>query len=108
MIFTASPARHITNAPDSVTVYTDYQAVKGKYVVVAMPPHLSGRITYNPPLPARRAQLTQRFPMGTTVKCIGLFNTPVSPAGVLAGVLAVHTVMHAHAGVQMLPNQLLA
>ena len=76
-IYTASPVRHISQAPTHAIVYTDYHAIKGKYVVVAMPPHLSGRITYNPPLPARRAQLTQRFPMGTTVKCIGLFKSPV-------------------------------
>ncbi len=64
-----------------MAVYTDKHAVLGKYAVVAMPPHLSGRITYDPPLPARRAQLTQRFPMGTTVKCLGFFKTPVRRAG---------------------------
>lgn len=33
-----------------------------------MPPHLAGAITYQPPLPRRRNQLTDRTPMGTTVK----------------------------------------
>ncbi len=78
IILTANPVRHIAQDGYGLAVYTDYAQVVGKYAVVAMPPHLSGRITYDPPLPPRRAQLTQRFPMGTTVKCIGLFKTPVS------------------------------
>ena len=39
-----------------------------KYVVVAMPPHLTGQIIYTPDLPRARNQLTDRTPMGTTVK----------------------------------------
>ncbi|KAI7842911.1 hypothetical protein COHA_003422 [Chlorella ohadii] len=88
VILTASPARHIAQDAQAVAVYTDKHAVLGKYAVVAMPPHLSGRITYDPPLPARRAQLTQRFPMGTTVKCLGFFKTPFwreKNGGALAG-----------------------
>ncbi len=78
VILTGQPVRHIAQDGYGVAVYTDQSVVTAKYSVVAMPPHLSGRITYDPPLPPRRAQLTQRFPMGTTVKCIGLFKTPVS------------------------------
>lgn len=40
-----------------------------------MPPHLSGRIVYHPPLPRMRNQLVDRAPMGTTVKVPG-FGVP--------------------------------
>ncbi|PRW20792.1 amine oxidase [Chlorella sorokiniana] len=76
VILTSNPVRHIAQDANVVAVYTDTHVLTGKFVTVAMPPHLSGRITYDPPLPSRRAQLTQRFPMGTTVKCIALFNNP--------------------------------
>lgn len=69
LIYTSSPARHIDQKDGSVDVYSDDRVVTGKYVVVATPPHLSGRITYTPPLPARRAQLTQRMPMVRTWEC---------------------------------------
>lgn len=63
LIYTSSPVRHIDQKDGGVDVYSDTLVATGKYVVVATPPHLSGRITYTPPLPARRAQLTQRMPM---------------------------------------------
>ena len=44
--------------------------VRARRVVVAIPPALAGRIDYDPLLPARRDQLTQRFPMGSTVKLL--------------------------------------
>lgn len=69
LIYTSSPVRHIDQKDGSVDVYSDSQVVTGKYVVVATPPHLSGRITYTPPLPARRAQLTQRMPMVRLLEC---------------------------------------
>ena len=33
-----------------------------------MPPHLTGRLTYDPPLPRKRAQLVQRAPMASIIK----------------------------------------
>lgn len=84
-IFTSSPARHIDQKSDSVDVYSDQRVVTGKYVVVATPPHLSGRITYTPPLPGRRAQLTQRMPMGTTVKCLAFYDSPFWRKGAQGG-----------------------
>lgn len=85
LIYTSSPARHIDQKDGSVDVYSDDRVVTGKYVVVATPPHLSGRITYTPPLPARRAQLTQRMPMGTTVKCLAFYDSPFWRKGAEGG-----------------------
>ena len=44
--------------------------------MVAIPPWLTSRITYSPALPGRRLQLTQRTPMGSTVKCIAFYEKP--------------------------------
>ena len=44
-------------------------------VIVAIPPTLAGAITYDPVMPANRAQLTQRAPMGSTIKCHAVYDT---------------------------------
>jgi monoamine oxidase len=43
---------------------------------VAVPPPLAGRINYQPLLPPRRDQLTQRMPMGTLIKAEVFYPTP--------------------------------
>ena len=45
-----------------------------KYAIVAMPPHLAGRIHYSPPMPALRDLLTQHMHMGTLVKCVAIYD----------------------------------
>ena len=47
-----------------MAVTTDRGEVLGAYAVVAVPPTLAGRISYDPLLPAARDQLTQRMPDG--------------------------------------------
>jgi monoamine oxidase len=44
--------------------------------VVALPPTLAGRLTYDPPLRARRDQLVQRMPQGSVIKFHVLYDTP--------------------------------
>ncbi|KAI7839402.1 hypothetical protein COHA_006803 [Chlorella ohadii] len=69
-----APVAYITQTAEGVEIETDDPAgttdtrYNAKYVIVAMPPHLAGRIQYSPPLPPMRNQLTERVPMGTTVK----------------------------------------
>jgi len=46
------------------------------HVVVALSPALAGRITYDPPLPAARDQLTQRTPNGSVIKCMAVYERP--------------------------------
>jgi len=67
-------ARRIEHSGDGVSVFTDSGAWHGRYAVVAVPPLLAGRIVYDPALPAPRDALTQRFPMGATIKCIALYE----------------------------------
>jgi len=48
----------------------------GKAVIVALPPTLTSRIGYDPPLPAHRDQLTQRMPQGSVIKCMAIYDEP--------------------------------
>ncbi|MGB3674439.1 MAG: FAD-dependent oxidoreductase, partial [Candidatus Nanopelagicales bacterium] len=54
---------------DSVKVICRNGVVaRGRQVIVALAPTLAGRITYDPPLPGVRDQLTQRMPQASAVK----------------------------------------
>lgn len=72
----SAPARRILQDDAGVTVETDRGTVRARYVVVAIPPTLAGRIDYQPALPAARDQMTQRVPMGSTVKVIVCYERP--------------------------------
>jgi monoamine oxidase len=50
--------------------------VSARRAIVAIPPTLAGRIAYDPPLPARRDQLTQRMPQGTVIKTMAIYERP--------------------------------
>ncbi|KAJ9639283.1 uncharacterized protein PV06_10002 [Exophiala oligosperma] len=45
-------------------------------VVMALAPPLATRITYSPPLPAGRDQMSQRMPMGSLGKAIATYDRP--------------------------------
>jgi monoamine oxidase len=51
-----------------VTATTAAGRYQADSVIVAMPPVLTGNISYSPTLPAQRLQLVQRMPMGTIAK----------------------------------------
>ncbi|MDI3283571.1 flavin monoamine oxidase family protein [Polyangium sp. 15x6] len=72
----SAPARRIEQDARGVVVTSDEVAVRAQYVIVAVPPALAGRIEYRPLLPVVRDQLTQRMPMGSTVKCIAVYDRP--------------------------------
>ena len=75
-VLLSQPVRRISQGPRSVYVYADKATVKAKQVIVAIPPHLAGRIVYEPGLPAVRDQLTQRMPIGSLIKTIAVYDTP--------------------------------
>jgi len=75
-LFLSTPVRSIEQDDKRVRVHSDNAAWTAKRVVVAIPPHLAGKIDYSPPMPARRDQLTQRFPMGQTAKVIATYEHP--------------------------------
>lgn len=71
-----SPIDRIDQDENGVTVYAGTRSWSAEKVIVAIPPTLAGRITYNPPLPANRDQLTQRVPMGSVIKIQVVYKKP--------------------------------
>ncbi len=71
-----SPVRRIVQKKKGVTVYGKRATVKAKYVVVAVPPTLAGRIDYTPTLPAGRDTLTQRLSQGQLTKVAATYKKP--------------------------------
>ena len=72
-----SPVAGIRQNEKSVTVSTrSGETFTADRVVVAIPPTLSGRLQYDPILPAWRDQLTQKVPAGTVVKCFAAYPKP--------------------------------
>jgi monoamine oxidase len=59
-----------------VIAVTAAGAVRARRAIVAIPPTLAGRIDYEPSLPARRDQLTQRMPAGAVIKCMAVYDRP--------------------------------
>jgi monoamine oxidase len=49
---------------------------RARRVLVAVPPPLVDRIEFHPPLRPSHAQLAQRQPMGTAIKCNAIYKTP--------------------------------
>ena len=84
-VCTAEPALFINHSASGVAVTTPKGVYRGKAVIVAMPPHLTGRIHYDPPLPPARDQLTQRAPMGAIIKALVVYDTPWWRAKGLSG-----------------------
>jgi monoamine oxidase len=70
------PVRRIEQTSTGVTVSSDAFAVTGQRVIVAVPPTLAGRISYEPALPPLRDQLTQRMPQGTLMKFEAIYDRP--------------------------------
>jgi monoamine oxidase len=60
----------------TVEVFTEKGIFSAKKVIVAVPPPMAQRIYYEPFLPAQRAQLLQRMPMGTVIKCMAIYEKP--------------------------------
>ena len=72
-----APVRRIEQRGALATLHCDRGiTVKARQVIIAMPPALTALIDHDPILPADRAQLTQRFPMGSVIKCEAIYDTP--------------------------------
>jgi monoamine oxidase len=71
-----SPVRRIEQHAGGVTVTSDKVTVKAKYVVVAIPPTLAGRIDYSPLMPSARDAVMQRSPQGALMKVEAFFDRP--------------------------------
>lgn len=72
----SSPVRRIEHDQGHVQLHSDGEQVAADRVVVAVPPALTARITYDPPLPGRRDQMAQRMPLGSIIKVMAVYDAP--------------------------------
>jgi monoamine oxidase len=70
------PVLQIKQNAHGATVIADGAQVDCKQVIVAIPPNLAGKIMYTPNVTAMRMQLTQRVPIGSLIKTIGVYERP--------------------------------
>jgi len=84
----SAPVRAIRRHRDQrgVRVFSDGFHVDAERVIVAIPPALAGAIRYSPKLPTRRAQLFQRFPMGSLMKVKAIYERPFWRDAGLSGI----------------------
>jgi monoamine oxidase len=78
----SSPVSAISYGPSGVEVTvrppgpTAPTTIRAERVIVAMPPALSVRLEWSPPLPGRRDQLCMRAPMGSVTKVHAVYDRP--------------------------------
>jgi monoamine oxidase len=84
-VLLSEPVRRITQGRGRVTVHTDKLTLHAKAAIVTGPPSLTALIDYEPQLPAMRAQLLQRFPQGSAIKCEAVYPRPFWREHGLAG-----------------------
>ena len=80
-----APVRRIVQHADGVTVEADGVEVRARRAIVSIPPVLAGRIAYEPLLPPRRDQLTQKMPAGSVIKINVIYDEPFWRAEGLSG-----------------------
>ena len=82
--------RRVEQRSDSVIVSGPGFEARARWVVVAVPITLAGRIAYEPALPGFRDQLTQRMPAGSAIKCLAVYDEPFWRADGLSGQVTIN------------------
>jgi putrescine oxidase len=88
-----SPVRTINWEDNKVTVVSEQATVNARYVIMAVPPNLYSRVSFNPPLPRRQHQMHQHQSLGLVIKVHAVYETPfwredgLSGTGFSAGAL---------------------
>ena len=70
------PVRTLRWHDGGVAAVTDSIEVKARFAIIAVPPILISRISYEPPLPRRQQQLHQHLSMGFVIKVHAVYETP--------------------------------
>jgi len=70
------PVRRIDWSEEGVTVSTDELTVRATEAIIAVPPNLYSRISYDPPLPRLQQIFHQHQSMGLVIKVHATYNTP--------------------------------
>src|SRR5712692_6812054 len=86
-----APVQSIYQDESGVRVESDTLTVTAQRAIIAIPPTLAGRLRYRPKLPGFRDQLTQRMPMGNTIKIHCIYETPFWREEGLSGQVASDT-----------------
>ena len=76
-----SPVRTINWADDAsggyrVTAVSDRATVNARFVIMAVPPNLYTRVSFNPPLPRRQHQMHQHQSLGLVIKVHAVYSSP--------------------------------
>ncbi|MET1065636.1 MAG: NAD(P)/FAD-dependent oxidoreductase, partial [Arthrobacter sp.] len=80
-----SPVRTINWAPASggvdaggptVTAVSERATVRARFVIMAVPPNLYSRVSFNPPLPRRQHQMHQHQSLGLVIKVHAVYSSP--------------------------------
>ncbi len=71
-----APVEAIEQGPDGVRLQTAKGSFAARFAVIAVPPHLAVRIRFEPALPALRDQLSQRMPLGSSIKFFAFYDRP--------------------------------
>ena len=80
-----APVRAIEQDGDTVTVRSDADTWRARQVVVAIPPVLAARISWQPLLPAQQDALFSRMTFGGLMKCEAVYPEPFWRADGLNG-----------------------
>ncbi|MFZ3414986.1 flavin monoamine oxidase family protein [Arthrobacter sp. 3Tela_A] len=60
----------------SVTAEADGVTVHARYAIMAVPPNLYSRVSYDPPLPRRQHQMHQHVSLGLVIKVHAVYSKP--------------------------------
>jgi putrescine oxidase len=73
-----SPVRTINwgDGVQRVTVESERATVNARFVIMAVPPNLYSRVSFNPPLPRRQHQMHQHQSLGLVIKVHAVYSTP--------------------------------
>ncbi len=85
------PVHSIRRHGSGVEVRARSETWTAPQVVVALAPALIEQIEFRPKLPAQRAQLQQRVPMGQVIKCMAVYPTPFWRQDGLSGMATSNT-----------------
>ena len=75
-VFLGQAARTVRRGDAGVSVLTDDLEVRARRVIVAVPPVLYTRISFDPPLPRRQQMMHQHLSMGFVIKVHAVYETP--------------------------------
>lgn len=76
-----SPVRTIswdqnTTSGHRVTAVSERATVNARFVIMAVPPNLYSRVSFNPPLPRRQHQMHQHQSLGLVIKVHAVYSSP--------------------------------